>query len=60
MSADALRAFLRAGMFVALVSLALVLTTARGSAEFVVSVCSLVIGLTLIGLVILVTWLGKR
>lgn len=60
MSADALRAFLRGGMFVALVSLALVLTTTRGSAEFVVSVCSLVIGLTLMGLVILVTWLGKR
>ena len=60
MTPDALRAFFRGGLFVTLVSLILVLTTNRSSAEFVISVCSLLIGLTLIGLIVLVTWLGKR
>lgn len=60
MTPDALRAFFRGGMFIALISLVLVFATDRSSAEFVISVCSLLIGLALVGLVVLVTWLGKR
>lgn len=60
MTPDFLRAFLRGGVFVALVSLILVFASPRDSAEFVVSVCSLLIGLALIGLIGLVTWLGRR
>jgi hypothetical protein len=56
---DLLRAFFRAGMFVVLVSVALMLALPRDSAEFVISVCSLAIGLVLIGLVTLVTRLGQ-
>lgn len=60
MSPEALRGFLRAGMFVVLVSVVLLFITPRDSAEFVVSVCSLFVGLTLLALIGLVTWLGKR
>ncbi len=60
MSSEFLQGFLRAGMFVALVSLVLVLTTQRNSAEFVVSVCSLMIGLILVGAIVLMTRLGQR
>lgn len=60
MTSEFLRGFLRAGVFVALVSLVLVFAVQRDSAEFVISVCSLVIGLTLVGLVMLMTWLGRR
>jgi hypothetical protein len=60
MTSEFLRGFLRAGVFVAVVSLALVFTVRHDSAEFVISVCSLLIGLTLVGLVMLMTWLGRR
>ena len=60
MTEDYLRAFLRAGMLIAVVSLVLVFSVKRESAEFVVSVCSLLVGLTLIGLVVLMTRLGQR
>jgi hypothetical protein len=60
MTPEFLRAFLRAGVFVALVSLVLVFAVHRDSAEFVISVCSLIIGVTLIGLVALVSRLGNR
>lgn len=60
MTSEFLRGFLRAGVFVALISLGLVLTVQRDSAEFVISVCSLAIGLTLVGLVMFLMWLGRR
>lgn len=60
MTPEFLRSFLQAGLFVTVVSLVLVLSVPRSSAEFVVSVCSLMIGLTLTGLIVLVTRLGKR
>jgi hypothetical protein len=60
MSADALKSFFRAGIFLTVVSLMLVLSTRRESAEFVISVCSLGIGVTLIGLVVFVHWLSER
>jgi hypothetical protein len=60
MTQDYLRAFLRAGMLIAVVSLVLVFSVRRESAEFVVSVCSLLIGLTLIGLVALMTRMAQR
>ena len=41
------------GVLVAVVSLVLMFSVPLDSAEFVVSVCSLVIGLTLIGLIAL-------
>jgi hypothetical protein len=60
MTPDFLRAFFQAGVFVTIVSLVLVLTVERSSAEYVVSLCSLMIGLTLMGLVVLITRLRKR
>jgi hypothetical protein len=60
MTPEFMRGFLRAGVFVAVVSLGLVFVVPRNSAEFIISVCSLLIGLTLIGLIVLFSWLGKR
>lgn len=60
MTPDFMRGFLRAGVFVAVVSLALVFMVQRDSAEFVISLCSLLIGLILIGLVVVLSWLGRR
>lgn len=60
MSSDFLQGFLRAGVFIALVSLVLVLTLPNDSAEFVVSICSLLMGLILIGGVVLFTRLANR
>jgi hypothetical protein len=60
MTPEFMRGFLRAGVFVAVVSLALVFTVQRGSAEFVISVCSLIIGMTLVALVMLMSWMGRR
>ena len=58
MNPEALRAFFRAGIFIAGVALVLMLALPRDSAEFVVSTCSLMLGLTLmvgVGLVVLLT-----
>ena len=55
MAPEGLRLFFRAGMFIALAALLLVFLEPGGSREFVVSVCSLGIGLTLMGLVVLVS-----
>lgn len=60
MNPDALRAFFRGGIFVAGMGLLLMLALPRDSAEFVVSTCSLMIGLVLIGAVGLVSWLSRR
>jgi hypothetical protein len=60
MTPEFLRAFFRAGVFIAGVSLLLVFASERSSAEFVVSVCSLMIGLLLMGLVTLAARFGQR
>jgi hypothetical protein len=60
MNPEALKAFFRAGTFVAGLALVLMLALPRDSAEFVVSTCSLFIGLALIGGALLVTWLTRR
>jgi preprotein translocase subunit Sss1 len=60
MTPDFLRGFLQAGMLVTVASFILILTTKPNSAEFVISVCSLGIGLTLVGLIAVIIWLGKR
>ncbi len=60
MNPDALRAFFRGGVFIAGVALVLMLALPRDSAEFVVSTCSLMIGLTLVVAVGLVAWLTRR
>ncbi len=58
MNPDALRAFFRGGVFIAVLALILMLALPRDSAEFVISTCSLMIGLVLmagVGLVVLLT-----
>lgn len=59
MNPDALRAYFRMGMWVTLVALVLVLTVKRDSPEFIVSVCSLAVGLTLTGLVVVLSRLMR-
>lgn len=60
MSGDGLKLFARAGMFVVVLSLLLLFWVPRDSAEFVVSVLSLVIGLVLVVLAFLVRGGGGR
>ncbi len=55
-----LKLFFRLGMFVTLVALFLVFVVPRNSAEFVVSVLSLVFGLALLGLIALFSWWMRR
>lgn len=59
MNPDALRAYFRMGMWVTLVALVLVLAVPRDTPEFVVSVCSLAVGLTLTGVVALLSRLMR-
>lgn len=54
MNPDALRAYFRMGIWVTLVALVLVFAVPSGSPEFVVSLCSLGVGVTLIVVVGLV------
>jgi hypothetical protein len=57
---QALRSFLRGGVFIAGLALLLMLIVPRDSAEFVVSTCSLLIGLTLMLGVGAITWWMRR
>lgn len=59
MNDSLLKAFLRGGVFVAGVSLLLMVAVPRESAEFVISTCSLMIGLALVVMVVAVTRLGR-
>jgi hypothetical protein len=59
MNPDALRAYFRMGMWVTLVALVLVLTVRRDTPEFIISVCSLAVGLTLTGLVAVLSRLTR-
>jgi preprotein translocase subunit Sss1 len=60
MNPDVLRSFLRAGILVSVMGILLVLAVPRDSAEFVVSVCSAAIGLTLTGLVVVAIRLSHK
>ena len=60
MTPDVLRAFFRIGVFVAGLSVILAIANPTDSAEFVVSVCSVMIGATLMLLVGIVTWFSSR
>lgn len=60
MLGEGLKLFLRVAVFLIVVSLALVFLVPRDSAEFVISVLSLIIGLVLLGLCLLVEWLSRR
>lgn len=60
MNQQALRLFLRSGVFVAGLALLLMLAVPRESAEFVVSTCSLFLGLALIAGAGGLAWLLKR
>ncbi len=60
MFGDGLKLFLRAGVFLVLVSLLLLFLVPRDSAEFVVSALSLVIGSVLVVLVLAAHGWGRR
>lgn len=60
MSPDLLKAFFRAGVFVAGTSIFLLFIVERESPEFVITVLSLGIGITLIALVGLMIWYTNR
>ena len=59
MGPELLRAFFRSGMFIVLLAIVLIFAVPRDSAEFVISVCSLAVGITLLGLVVLVNRLTQ-
>jgi hypothetical protein len=54
MTSDTLRAFLRAGIFVLVTGIALTLLNQPGTAEYVVSICSALIGAALVAGVALI------
>ncbi len=60
MNPEVLKAFFRVGIFVAGLALILMFVEPRASAEFVVSTCSLLIGLALVGGVVLVSRLTRH
>lgn len=60
MSPDLLKAFFRAGVFVAGSSIFLLFIVQRDSAEYVVTIMSLCVGVILIGLVMLASWFANR
>lgn len=60
MPGDGLKLFLRAGVFLVLMSLLLLLLVPRGSAEYVVTVLSLLTGLLLLVLSLLAHLWGRR
>ncbi len=60
MFGDGLKLFLRAGVFLVLVSLLLLFLVPRDSAEFVVSALSLVIGSVLVMVVLAAHGWGRR
>ena len=57
---DVLTGFLRLGIFIGGCGLLMVFLQPPGSAEFVLSVCSTLLGCVLIGGVVLLTRLGRR
>lgn len=60
MTPEFLRGFLQGGLLITVMSLLFIFTARRDSAEFVISICSLGIGLTLTGLIAFIIWVGKR
>jgi uncharacterized membrane protein YccC len=60
MAPEVLKLFFRLGMFITIAALFLVFTVPRGTAEYVVSVLSLIIGLVLIALVAAVSWWSRK
>jgi hypothetical protein len=51
---DALKAYMRIGFWILLLSVVLLFFQQPGTAEFVITVCSIGIGAALVGLVVLV------
>lgn len=60
MNPDALKAFFRAGLFIAGLALILMFSLPHNSAEFVASTCSFGLGLLLIGSVGVVVWFSRH
>ncbi len=54
MNADALKAFLRLGLLIAVLSGVILFVQTPGTPEFIVTILSLCIGVTLVALVLLV------
>jgi hypothetical protein len=60
MAPEALKLFFRLGMFITVAALLLVFAVPKGTAEYVVSVLSLVVGLVLLTLVAVVSWWSRK
>ena len=60
MAPELLKLFFRIGMFVTVVALFLVFSVPRGTPEYVVSVMSLIVGVTLLGIIVLVNLWTKK
>lgn len=60
MAPEGLKLFFRAGMFITLLALLLVITVPRASAEYVASICSLAIGIALLAGVALVSRVTRK
>jgi hypothetical protein len=59
MSPESLRGAFRVGVFITMVSVIMVVSQPRESGEFVISLCSVFIGLAIIGVVWLVLRMSK-
>ena len=55
MTPEGLRVYFRFGVWITVLSIFLILAVPKESAEFVVSVCSFAVGLTLLGMITLVS-----
>jgi hypothetical protein len=60
MAPEALKLFFRLGMFITVAALLLVFTVPKGTAEYVVSVLSLIVGLVLLALVAVASWWSRK
>jgi hypothetical protein len=60
MDPSALRGFLGLGLFIGVSGLVLAILLPPDSAEYVISVCSAAMGLTLVALVVIVSRVGNR
>ncbi|MGB1287471.1 MAG: hypothetical protein ACPG7F_13110 [Aggregatilineales bacterium] len=60
MSPELLKSFFRAGVFTAGTSVFLLFIVERDSAEFVITVVSLGVGITIMALVFFMAWLANR
>jgi hypothetical protein len=60
MAPEILKLFFRIGMFITIAAIFLTFTVPRGTAEYIVSVLSLIIGLVLLTLVAVLSWWSRK